>query len=89
MSSSMSKNPGQHNDINIPLSGYLRLSQIVGDPKTNPPTLPIIPIGKSTWWRWVAEGKVSKGRKLGPKIRVWTPQEIGDLLTKLASEQEG
>jgi len=75
--------------IIFPTSGYLRLSQIVGNPRTNPPTPAIIPIGKSTWWRWVAEGKVSKGRKLGPKIRVWTPQEIGDLLTKLASEQEG
>jgi predicted DNA-binding transcriptional regulator AlpA len=73
----------------LPAKGYLRLNQIVGDADKTPPILPLIPIGKSTWWRWVAEGKAPKGRKLGSKIRVWTHGEIQVLLDNLALEQEG
>ena len=30
-----------------------------------PQVLQILPIGKSTWWAWVASGKAPKGIKLG------------------------
>lgn len=33
----------------LPVTGYLRLPQIIGNPKTNPPIPALIPVSKSTW----------------------------------------
>jgi hypothetical protein len=41
----------------IPEVGFLRLSQILGDPKSDPPIPPIIPIKKSCWWQGVKTGR--------------------------------
>jgi len=50
----------------VPNTGFLRLKQIIGDPKSNPPIDPIIPIGKSTWWEGVKTGRFPKPVKIGP-----------------------
>ncbi len=60
----------------LPHTGYLRLPQI----------LRLIPIGRSTWWRWVAEGKAPKPVKLGPKTTAWTATSIRQLISDLESE---
>jgi prophage regulatory protein len=60
----------------IPEVGYLRLKQIVGDLKAKPPIPAIIPVGKSTWWKWVQEGKAPAPVKLGPRITVWRSVDI-------------
>lgn len=60
----------------IPHIGYLRLKQIVGDPTAKPPIPAIIPVGKSTWWKWVQEGKAPAPVKLGPRITMWRWAEI-------------
>jgi prophage regulatory protein len=57
-------------------AGFLRLKQILGDPKAQPPIPAIIPVGKSTWWKWVQEGKAPSPIKLGPRITVWRAEEI-------------
>jgi len=36
--------------MQIPEKGFLRLTQIIGNPKAKPPVLAIIPVSKSTWW---------------------------------------
>ena len=28
-------------------------------------------IGRSTWWRWVSEGKVEEGIHFGSRVTVW------------------
>ncbi len=28
-------------------------------------------ISKSTWWRWVNEGKVDEGERFSARVRVW------------------
>ena len=43
----------------------LRLKQILGDPKADPPVEPIIPISKSSWWDGISRGKYPKPIKLG------------------------
>ena len=62
--------------------GYLRLSQILGNPKANPPTPPIIPVSKSTWWQGVKTGRFPKPVKLGPRITVWPAQDIFEFIEK-------
>lgn len=52
----------------LPETGYLRLTQIIGNKKSKPPLPPIIPVGKSTWWEGVRSGRYPKPVKLGPRI---------------------
>lgn len=72
---------------NIPQTGFLRLPQIIGDPKANPPLPALIPVGKSTWWAGVASGRFPKGVKLGPKTTVWKAEDIRDLINKLGEQK--
>jgi acyl dehydratase len=67
---------------NLSQSGYLRLSQIIGNPKANPPLPPIIPVSKSTWWAGIKTGRFPKPVKLGPRITVWSAQDIFDFIEK-------
>jgi hypothetical protein len=64
----------------LPETGFVRLRQIIGDPKADPPIPPLIPVGKSTWWEGVKSGRYSHlyasgrckfhgGRSTGPKTQ--------------------
>jgi prophage regulatory protein len=64
----------------LPESGYLRLTQILGDKKSNPPVPPIIPIGKSSWWAGVKSGRYPKPVKLGPRTTAWRIEDIRHLI---------
>lgn len=72
--------------MEIPTSGFLRLRQIIGDPKSTPPVAPIIPVGKSTWWMKVANGEYPSPVKLGPRITAWRAEDIRALLETLGEE---
>jgi hypothetical protein len=49
----------------LPETGFLRLPQIIGDPKAEPPIPPIIPVKKSCWWAGVRSGRFPKPVKIG------------------------
>ncbi len=49
----------------LPETGFIRLQQIIGNPKANPPVPPIIPVSKSTWWAGVKSGRFPKPLKIG------------------------
>lgn len=66
----------------LPETGFLRLPQIIGDPKAEPPIPPIIPIKKSCWWAGVASGRFPKPVKLGPRVTVWRVEDIRALIAK-------
>ena len=59
----------------LPSTGYLRLSQIIGDRKAKPPIPPVIPVSRSCWWQWVKEGKAPKPLKLYG-VTVWRASDI-------------
>ena len=42
-------------------------------------------IATSTFWKWVASGRLPKGRKLSPRTRVWLESEINAVLANAAS----
>jgi len=72
----------------LPETGYLRLHQIIGNNKANPPIPPIIPVSKSTWWAGVKSGRYPKPtRRLGRRITAWRVEDIRALLSDLASQQ--
>lgn len=39
-----------------------------------------IGIAESTFWRWVAAGKLPKGKKLSPKVTVWMQADLQSFL---------
>lgn len=39
-------------------------------------------IGRSTWWKFVKDGEVSRGIKLGDRLTVWPLEEIESFLDK-------
>lgn len=51
----------------IPAAGYLRQAQLVGS---------ILPIGATTLWRWVKEGKFPKPIKLSERVTVWRAEDV-------------
>jgi prophage regulatory protein len=71
--------------ISLPSTGYLRLKQILGDPKATPPIPAILPIGKSTWWSGIQSGRYPKGVKLSPRTTAWRCEDIRQLLHELGA----
>jgi len=69
--------------VRLPETGYLRLPQIVGDPKADPPIPAIIPVGKSTWWAGVKSGRFPKPVKLGPRTTAWRVEDIRALIEEI------
>lgn len=55
---------------------FLRLPQIIGNPKADPPVPPIIPVCKSTWWEGVKAGRFPEPVKLSPRVTVWRASEV-------------
>lgn len=66
--------------ISLPETGFLRLWQIIGDKKADPPIPGIFPVGKSKWWEGVRTGRYPKGYKLGPNITGWRVEDIRRLI---------
>lgn len=70
----------------LPQTGYLRLTQIIGNPKAVPPIPAVIPVGKSSWWKGVKEGRFPKPVKLGPRTTAWRVEDIRELIRRLTTE---
>ena len=65
----------------LPQTGYVRLTQIIGDKKEGIPAL--IPISRSSWWNGIAEGKYPKGVKLGRYTTAWRVEDVRALIERL------
>jgi prophage regulatory protein len=70
----------------LPETGYLRLPQIIGNPKAEPPIPALIPVSKSTWWKGVQNGRFPKSVKLGPRITAWRAEDIYALISQIATQ---
>lgn len=67
--------------MQIPAEGFLRLTQIIGNPKATPPILAIIPVSRSTWWQGVKDGRYPQPvRTLGQRITAWRAEDIRALI---------
>lgn len=66
----------------LPATGFLRLHQIVGNPKTNTP--PLIPIGRTSFLNGVKSGKFPPAYKLGERTTAWKVEDIKALIERLS-----
>lgn len=65
----------------LPETGFLRLTQIIGDSTAEPPIPAIIPVSKSTWWAGVRTGRYPQPiRTLGARITAWRVEDIRALI---------
>lgn len=51
----------------IPATGFIRQSQLLG---------PMLPIGATTLWRWVRQGKFPKPVKLSERVTAWRAEDV-------------
>jgi predicted DNA-binding transcriptional regulator AlpA len=65
---------------------FLRLSQIIGNPKANPPVLALIPVSKSTWWSEVKAGRYPAPVKLSKGISAWRSEDITALMSLIRGQ---
>jgi len=63
-------------NIELPNTGFMRL----------PDVLTVIPVGKTTWYKWIKEDKAPKGTQLAPKIIAWKVRDIKILIEVLEQE---
>ena len=69
----------------LPETGFVRLFQIIGNPKASPPTPAIIPVGRSTWWAGVRSGRYPAPVRLGPGVTAWRVEDIRALIAEAAA----
>ena len=64
----------------LPKTGFIRLSQILGNPKAKPPIPALIPVSKTTWWDGVKTGRYPKPVKLSARTTAWRVEDIRKLI---------
>lgn len=69
----------------LPETGYLRLPQIIGNPKADPPIPAVIPVSKSSWWAGVKSGRYPQAVKLGPRTTAWSVESIRALIASASA----
>ena len=74
--------------LQLPSTGFLRISQILGNPKAHPASPPIIPVSRSTWWAGVKSGLFPAPVKLGPRVTAWRVEDIRALIESRAATAE-
>lgn len=67
-------NPFRHNPL--PETGYVRLAQILGNPKADPPVPPIVPISKSSWYAGIKSGIYPAPILISPRTAVYRVEAI-------------
>ena len=64
---------------------FLKLTQIIGNPKTNPPIPALIPIGKTSFLNGVKSGIYPKPVKIGARSVAWKVADIQALAERLGA----
>ena len=67
----------------LPEAGFLRLWQIIGNPKAVPPTPPLIPVGRTSFLNGVKSGKYPQTVKLGERTTALSVEDIRALINHL------
>lgn len=69
----------------LPSTGFLRLRQIIGDPRRG--VTGLIPISRSSWWAGVRSGRYPAPVRLGPRTTAWTVESVRALIERLSADE--
>lgn len=64
----------------LPATGFVRLSTIIGNRKGR---AGILPIGPTTWWKGVKLGRFPQPVKLSDRVTAWRVEDIRQLIEEL------
>jgi predicted DNA-binding transcriptional regulator AlpA len=67
-------------------TGFLRLRQVIGDPKKVPPLAGIFPVGRSTWFAGIKAGRYPAPVRLSPRITAWRVEDIQKLIQETSDK---
>lgn len=67
-------------EMTIPVTGFLRLTQIIGNARTSPPTLGVFPISRTAWLDGVRDGRYLQPVKLSERTVAWRAEDIRALV---------
>ena len=70
----------------IPEIGFVRLRQIIGDQKSDPPIPAIIPVCSSSWWNGIKKGIYPSPVKLSANVTAWRVEDIRELIERINEE---
>ena len=73
------------NELTLPQIGFLRIWQIVGNPKSEPPIPALLPIGRTSFLNGVKSGKYPKPVKLGERTTAWRVEDIKALIATMGA----
>ena len=59
----------------VPDTGFMRIGQV----------LALIPIGRSTWWAWVRDGRAPAAVRLAPRTTAWRSEDVRRLIEQLGA----
>ena len=66
-----------NNASQLPLEGYIRIKQLIGDGEN---LNPIIPVSAGTIWNWVRQGIFPEPIKLSAAITAWKVEDVRHFL---------
>jgi prophage regulatory protein len=69
----------------LPEAGFLRIWQIIGNPKAVPPIPALLPVGRTTFLNGVKSGKFPQPVKLGARSVAWRVSDIRTLIDELGA----
>jgi predicted DNA-binding transcriptional regulator AlpA len=73
----MQTHPDKHLQSILANSAFLRLHQIIGDPRASPPVPALIPISKSTLYRAIARGVFPPpSKQMSPGCSLWHTEAV-------------
>lgn len=58
----------------LPATGFVRIAGV----------LAVYPVGRSSWWKGVRQGRYPAAVKLGPRTTAWRVEDIRELLERSA-----
>lgn len=67
----------------LPETGFLKLWNIIGDPKAQPPIPALLPVGRTTFLNRVKDGTYPQPIRLGARSVAWRVRDIRALIEKL------
>lgn len=74
--------------IKLVEGSFLRIKDIVRNPKADPSIRPLIPVSASKWWSGVRAGIFPAPLKLGARTTVWKAADVLALAERLESASD-
>jgi len=75
--------------LNQPIQtmAYLRIWQILGDKKANPPVVPLLPISRTSFYNGIKSKKYPAPVRLSARVSAWRVEDIRKLLESMGREK--